>query len=317
MSVSSSPSAEPTLLRVNIFNTSSNLPLMVAMAEGYFARRQLTIELQNTPNSDAQRAGLAAGQFEIAHAAVDNAVAMVETAGQDVVIVSGGDAGMNDLMVRAEINSIADLRGKLLAVDAPGTAYALAAKKILKNHGLLENRDYSVKLAGGTGPRSAAMVADPQLAAGMINPPFSFTVREQGLKSLGSQFSLLGPYQATGAFVLRQWAAANADALKRYLAAYIEGQRHVLNPANRVAMIALLCDKFQLSASAAEGTYDALVAPGSGLAPDAAFSHPGFQTVLSIRAEMEGMWGGVPPALDRYLDLSHYADALRMAGAAS
>ena len=317
MSVNPSASAESTLLRVNIFNTSSNLPLMVAMAEGYFARRQLTIEVQKTPNSDAQRAGLAAGQFEIAHAAVDNAVAMVESAGHDVVIVCGGDAGMNDLMVRAEINSIADLRGKLLAVDAPGTAYALAAKKILKNHGLLENRDYGVKLAGGTGPRSAAMVADPQLAAGMINPPFSFTVREQGLKSLGSQFSLLGPYQATGAFVLRPWAAANTDALKRYLAAYIEGQRHVLNPANRGAMIALLFDKFQLSASAAEGTYNALVAPGSGLAPDAAFSHPGFQTVLSIRAEMEGMWGGVPPAPDRYLDLSHYADALRMAGAAS
>ncbi len=165
MSVSPSPSTEPTLLRVNIFNTSSNLPLMAAMVEGYFARRQLTIEVQNTPNSDAQRAGLAAGQFEIAHAAVDNAVAMVESAGQDVVIVCGGDAGMNDLMVRAEINTIADLRGKLLAVDAPGTAYALAAKKILKDHGLLENRDYSVKLAGGTGPRSAAMVADPQLAA--------------------------------------------------------------------------------------------------------------------------------------------------------
>ena len=155
MSVKHSPSAEPRLLRVNIFNTSSNLSLMVAMNEGYFARRQLTIEVQNTPNSDAQRAGLAAGQFEIAHAAVDNAVAMVESAEQDVVIVCGGDAGMNDLMVRAEINSIADLRGKLLAVDAPGTAYALAAKKILKNHGLIENRDYGVKLAGGTGPRSA------------------------------------------------------------------------------------------------------------------------------------------------------------------
>jgi NitT/TauT family transport system substrate-binding protein len=317
MSVSPSPSAELKLLRVNIFNTSSNLPLMVAMAEGYFSRRQLTIEVQNTPNSDAQRAGLAAGQFEIAHAAVDNAVAMVESAGQDVVIVCGGDAGMNDLMVRAEINTIADLRGKLLAVDAPGTAYALVAKKILKNHGLLENRDYGVKLAGGTGPRSAAMVADPQLAAGMINPPFSFTVREQGLKSLGSQFSLLGPYQATGAFVMRPWAAANADVLKRYLAAYIEGQRHALNPANRAAMIALLRDKFQLSANAAEGTYEALVASGSGLAPDAAFSRPGFQTVLSIRAEMEGLWGGAPPALDRYLDLSHYAEAMLMAGVAA
>ena len=313
MSDKPSQSAEPTLLRVNIFNTSSNLPLMVAMAEGYFTRRQLSIEVQNTPNSYAQRAGLAAGQFEIAHAAVDNAVAMVESAGQDVVIVCGGDAGMNDLMVRAEINTIADLRGKLLAVDAPGTAYALAAKKILKNHGLLENRDYGVKLAGGTGPRSAAMVNDLQLAAGMINPPFSFTVREKGLKSLGSQFSFLGPYQATGAFVQRHWATANVDVLRRYLAAYIQGQRHVMNPANRAAMIDLLQDKFQLSAGAAEGTYDALVAPGSGLAPDAAFSRPGFQTVLSIRAEMEGMWGGVPPALDQYLDLSHYDAAMQMA----
>ncbi|MBI2724979.1 MAG: ABC transporter substrate-binding protein [Polaromonas sp.] len=296
-------------LRVNIFNTSSNLPLFAAVANGAFSRRGLEIEIQNTPNSDEQRSGLAGGKFEIAHAAIDNAVAMIES-GQDAVIVCGGDAGMNDFMVRPEINAMADLRGKLLAVDAPNTAYALAAKKILKLNGLLENRDYSVKLAGGTGPRSAAMVADPLLAAGMINPPFSFTVREKGLKSLGTQFDLLGPYQATGAFVMRKWAEANAQALTDYLAAYIEGQRHVLNPALRADMIALLAERFKLSPAVAEGTYEAVVAPGSGLATDAAFNNEGFVTVLAIRAEMEGMWGGQPPSPSRYLDLSHYAKAL-------
>ena len=298
------------LLRVNIFNTSSNLPLLAAVAKGCFVQRGLTIEIQNTPNSDEQRAGLASGKFDIAHAAVDNAVAMME-AGNDAVIVSGGDAGMNDFMVRAEINSIQDLRGKLLAVDAPNTAYALAAKKILKLHGLLESRDYSVKLAGGTGPRAAAMVADPQLAAGMINPPFSFSVLDKGLKSLGSQFDLLGPYQATGAFVMRPWAVLHADVLTRYLAAYIEGQRYVLNPANRLEMVALLIDNFKLSQNVADGTYDALVKPGSGLAPDARFDTEGFKTVLAIRAEMEGMWGGTPPAPEKYLDLSWYDKALQ------
>jgi ABC-type nitrate/sulfonate/bicarbonate transport system substrate-binding protein len=297
------------LLRVNIFNTSSNLPLLAAVAKGYFAQRSLTIEIENTPNSDEQRAGLAAGKFDIAHAAVDNAVAMVE-AGSDVVIVSGGDAGMNDFMVRHEINAIEDLRGKLLAVDAPNTAYALAAKKILKLHGLLENRDYSVKLAGGTGPRAAAMVADPQLAAGMINPPFSFSVLDKGLKSLGSQFDLLGPYQATGAFVMRPWAVLHADVLTRYLAAYIEGQRYVLNPANRHEMVALLVTRFKLSQQVADGTYDALVKPGSGLAPDAGFNEVGFNTVLAIRAEMEGMWGGTPPAPGKYLDLTYHDAAI-------
>ena len=296
------------LLRVNIFNTSSNLPLFAAVAKGYFAQRGLTIEIQNTPNSDEQRAGLAAGKFDIAYAAVDNAVAMIE-AGNDVVIVSGGDAGMNDFMVRNEIASMQDLRGKLLAVDAPNTAYALAAKKILKLHGLVENRDYSVKLAGGTGPRAAAMVADPQLAAGMINPPFSFTVLDKGLKSLGTQFDLLGPYQATGAFVMRPWAAQHADALTHYLAAYIAGQRYVLDSVNRTEMVALLVASFKLSQQVADGTYDALVKPDSGLAPDARFNAEGFKTVLAIRAEMEGMWGGTPPAPDKYLDLSYHQQA--------
>ena len=300
------------LLRINIFNTSSNLPLLAAIEEGYFAQRDLVIEIQNTPNSDEQRAGLAEGRFEIAHAAVDNAVAMTE-GGKDVVIVCGGDAGMNEFMVRDEIATMADLRGKLLAVDAPNTAYALAAKKILKNHGLLENRDYGVKLAGGTGPRSAAMVADAQLAAGMINPPFSLLVREKGLKSLGSQFSLLGPYQATGAFVMRPWALDNAEALIEYLTAYIEGQRHVLNPANRDAMIALLTRSFKLTPAVAAGTYEALIAPGSGLAPDARFNEAGFETVLAIRAEMEGTGASTPPAPAKYLDLSFYERAIAAA----
>lgn len=298
-------------LRINIFNTSSNLPLLAAQEAGCFARRGLALDVQHTPNSDAQRAGLAAGSFEIAHAAVDNAVAMVE-AGQDVVIVLGGDAGMNEFMVRGEINTLTDVRGKVLAVDAPNTAYALVAKKILKNHGLLENRDYTVRLAGGTGPRAAAMVADPQLAAAMINPPFSFTVRQQGLKSLGNQYALLGPYQATGAFVLRQWARSHAELLQDYLAACIEGQRLVMNPLHRPQMLDLLMRSFRLDSEAAAGTYEALLTPGAGLAPDARFNTEGFRTVLAIRAEMEGMWGGTPPAAGKYIDLSYFDRATQM-----
>jgi ABC-type nitrate/sulfonate/bicarbonate transport system substrate-binding protein len=144
----------------------------------------------------------------------------------------------------------------------------------------------------------------------MINPPFSFSVREQGLKSLGSQFELLGPYQATGAFVMRPWAAEHAGVLQQYLAAYVQGQRHVMNPAHRADMLALLVRSFKLSEAAAAGTYAAMLQAGSGLAPHAAFSHEGFATVLSIRAEMEGMWGGQAPAAGRYLDLSYYDSAV-------
>ncbi len=300
-------------LRVNVFAGATNLPLLVAINKGYMAERKLTIEIQNTPDSDQQRAGLAAGRFEIALAAVDNALAMVEAAKQDVIIVSGGDASMNEFMARGNLNSIADMKGKVLAVDAPNTAYGLAAKKILKLNGLLEGRDYTVRAVGGSSQRAAALASDASLGAGMLNPPFAYTLREKGLKSLGTQFSFIGPYQATGAFVMRKWAGENGGALERFLSAYIEGQRYAMNPANRAEMIKLLGDRFKLAPDVAAGTYAALTTPGSGLARDARLSMEGFRNVLAIRAEMENMWGGVAPAPDKYLDLSYYERAVRHA----
>lgn len=308
------PAPVPATLRVNVFPGSSNLPLLTAINKGFFAKRGLTIEVQNTPDSSSQRAGLPAGRFEIAIAAVDNAVAMVEMAKHDVIIVTGGDSGMNEFMVRPDINSFADIRGKSLAVDAPNTAYALVAKKILKNKGLLEGRDYSLKLAGGTQGRSAAMVANPDLAASMVNPPFSFTVRERGIKSLGRATDLAGPYQAQGAFVMRSWASQNASALERYIAAYIEGSRYAMDPAHRAEMVKLLEDRFKLPSAVAAQSYEALMTPGFGLATDARLNREGFGNVLSLRAEMEGQWGGVAPDPAKYLDLSYYERALRLTG---
>ncbi|MES2401196.1 MAG: ABC transporter substrate-binding protein [Pseudomonadota bacterium] len=304
----------PVTLRVNVFPGSSNLPLLAAVNKGFFAKRNLTIEIQNTPDSDSQRAGLPAGKFEIAIAAVDNAVAMVEVAKNDVIIVLGGDSGMNEFMVRPEIASFADIRGKSLAVDAPNTAYALVARKILKNNGLIDGRDYSLKLAGGTQGRSAAMVANPELVASMVNPPFSFTVRERGIKSLGRATDLAGAYQATGSFVMRNWAAANASALERYIAAYIEGSRYAMDPANRAEMIKLLEDRFKLPPAVAAQSYAALNTPGFGMATDARLSLEGFRNVLAMRAEIEGQWGGKAPDPAKYLDLSYYERALAMAG---
>ena len=310
----SASTSGPVTLRVNVFPGSSNLPLLAAIDKGFFAKRGLTVVVQNTPNSEAQRAGLPAGTFEIAHAAVDNAVAMVEVAKNDVVIVMGGDSGLNDFMVRPEITSFADIRGKSLAVDAPNTAYALVAKKILKNNGLIEGRDYAVKAVGGTLTRSNAMASTPDLAAGIVNPPFSITVRERGLKSLGRATDLAGSYQAQGAFVMRSWARQNAGALERYLAAYIEGSRYAMDPSHRQEMVNLLEQRFTLPTAVAEQSYAALMTPGFGLSPDARFNLDGFRNVLALRAEFEGQWGGQAPDPAKFLDLGYYDRAIAMAG---
>jgi ABC-type nitrate/sulfonate/bicarbonate transport system substrate-binding protein len=303
---------EPAVLRVNTFPTASYAAIWLGLEKGLFEKRGVRLELQFTPSSDAQREGLAKGVFEIAHSAVDNAVAMVETAGQDVIIVTGGDTGMNEFIVRPEIKAIADIRGKALVVDAPNTAYALLARKLLRNAGLAEGRDYAVKPIGGTPQRIAAMEQSPDNAAAMLNPPFTFAAREKGMRSFGRAIDLLGPYQAGGAFVMRAWARANGPLLERYIAAYIESVRAAMDPANRPQLVSLIAGRLKQDAKVAERSYEALMEPRFGLARDARFDMEGFKAVLALRAEIEGQWGGKAPAPDRYLDLGYYERALAM-----
>ena len=139
---------EPAKLRVKVFPGAQNLPLFAGVAKGFFAKRGIAVELLFTVNSTELRDGLANGDIEVAHSAVDNSVAMVELAGRDSIIVSGGDSSMNELFVQGYVTSVADLRGRTVIVDAPNTAYALQVKKILLNAGLKAG-DYAVKPVGG------------------------------------------------------------------------------------------------------------------------------------------------------------------------
>src|SRR5262249_53962624 len=116
--------AEPTVLRVNAFPQAKTLPLHAGIATGIFERRGLKIDLHLTENSRSQRDGLAAGTFDVVHSAVDNALAMVEIGKHDVVIVTGGDSGMNEFFVQAGGQSFADMRGRTLVVEAPATPHA-------------------------------------------------------------------------------------------------------------------------------------------------------------------------------------------------
>jgi ABC-type nitrate/sulfonate/bicarbonate transport system substrate-binding protein len=299
-----------TSLKVMVFPGLTNFSIFAAQHKNLFAKHGLAIELLNTPNSQVLRDGLAKGDHQIAHAAVDNAVAMVELGKADVAIVTGGDNGFNHIFVQPEINAYADLRGKTVVVDAPNTAYALLLYKVLKDNGLNKG-DYVVKPVGGTSARLEAMTKDKaNAAAGVLSPPFSFRAKAAGLKDMGATAKAIGSYQADGAFVMREWAKANSDTLVRYIKAYVEGRRWALDPANKAEAIALLADRLKLAPEVAAQSYALATDPVDGIARDAKFDMGGFRNVLKLRAEIEGQWGGNPPPPDKYIELSYYDRAL-------
>ena len=94
------PTQAQTPLKVIVFPGLSNFSIFAAQHKGLFAKHGLTIELINTPTSNAMREGVAKGEYQIAHAGVDNAVAMVDATRMDrllvrvlVVLVLPGAAG--------------------------------------------------------------------------------------------------------------------------------------------------------------------------------------------------------------------------------
>ena len=193
-------------------------------------------------------------------------MAMVEVAKQDVIIVTGGDSGMNEFFVQPYVRSFADLSGRILVVDAPDTAYALLARKILLKHGLEAGKDYTVKPVGRGELRLKAMAQDKENAAAILNLPFTIQAEELGLKSLGSTVDMLGPYQANGAFVQRAWADSQWAAPRALHRAPTSSRcAGRCTPANREEATGMLMEKLKLSRGIAERTYRMLADPSRGL----------------------------------------------------
>src|SRR5262249_55026527 len=270
-----------------------------------FAKRGLAVELKPAPNSEEQRAGLAAGRYPIVHGAADQCVALVE-AGTDAIIVAGGDDGFNHLFVQPEIARIGDLRGRTLVADVATTGWSFVLYDILKRHGLSRG-DYKIHEAGAPFRRFAAMRDDKSMAAAILNPPFAIHARRAGLKDMGAVVDTIGPYLGTVPYVLRSWAEANADKLARYLSGCIEGLRWILDPAHEADAIRLIGERLNVPADIAREIHAIARNPIHGLAKEANFDLAGFRTVLKLRADFEGRGAG--PA-ENYFDLSFHRRAL-------
>lgn len=297
----------PGAIVVSTFPNAKALPLWAETEHGLFARRGCDLRLHETGSSDEQREALARGDVHIAQAALDNGVAMA-VAGEDVVIVMGGETGMNDFVVQADIGSFEDLRRRTLAVDSPFTAYALLARRALAQNGLVYERDYAMKPVGNGARRLKALLTDRTIAGAVLNPPFSAEALMHGLKSLGRLNDMLGPYQAGGAYVMRSWAQANRASVVAYIQGYVDSLRWVRSAASTKACESMLARKLDLSTELASATLSQLRDPSFGFSEDAALSEEGMKNLLATRAETEG---GCGPDAAAVVDLSYYHEAMR------
>lgn len=287
-------------LLINVFNVDA--ALAAGRAKGFFAARDLDIEVIVTPNSTEQMRGLSKGSWQIVSTAFDNVLGWSGREGAEIVAVSHVSlANTLPVYVRPEIRTWEDLRGKAMAVDAVDTAYALVLRRVLLARGLeMERGDYTLIPKGTTGYRLESMIQG-ETFAGVLNPPWDRKAEAAGMKRFADHREVLPAYPGGVYAAARRWAIEHSDLLVRFLRAWNESLRWAQDEKNRGETIALLAAAEKIDEPAAANRLRQLPENGE-------LNLAGLQTVLDLRAR----FGLAPPMgmdLAKYIDQSWYRQA--------
>jgi NitT/TauT family transport system substrate-binding protein len=151
--------------------------------------------------------------------------------GADPVMIAGVQDVLNDrLVVRPNINSVEELKGKRIAVFRFGSASHMRLLNVLPRYGMSE-RDVTF-LQVGDAPERLIAINGGSVDATLLSPPEHFEAQRLGMKILLNLRDLNVPYQGSGLVVTQRLLARNRDLARRFLRAYVEAIHAVrTNPA--------------------------------------------------------------------------------------
>jgi sulfonate transport system substrate-binding protein len=182
--------------------------------------------------------GLASGDFDLSYLSFTALASAIANGGLDLKVISDitqwGGHGYEgpQLVVKADsgINSIKDLKGKVLALTGKGTGFHYALLAQLKQAGLKPS-DYTIVEVGRAALDSALREGRADLV--VSSPPFLGEMeRKGGVKRLGNLEEAMGTVQSLVMVGNSSFLTANADAVRDFLEDYIIGLTWFLDPKN-------------------------------------------------------------------------------------
>lgn len=289
-----------TPIRLNTF--SANAAVVIAEAQGLFTNAGLEVETIITRSSTEQMRGLSQGTFDLASTAFDNVLAWSGREGAEIHAITQASERIHlPLYVRPEIQDWEDLRGRVLAVDAVDTAYALVLRRILLAHDLdLNKGDYEFDPVGATGPRLESMKSGATFA-GILNPPWDKKSEDAGMRRFADYREVLPDYPGGVFAVTTEWAGTHRTEVIAFLKCLIRATRWGNDPANEREALKLLADAQGLDQTGAAKEL-------AQLPQQEGLNLKGLKVVLDLRVQF-GMTPIKGPELAAYYDLQYHNEA--------
>lgn len=283
----------PATIRVGVFYRS--LPMVAADEFGFAAEQGIAIEYDQVASSKQQFEALHEGVYDCVQTSPDN-VANYRLNGRssplgeafDVQAFMGLDYGMNlRLVARPGVDSVEDLKGGVVAVDAPASGFAYVLYEILQRHGLRRDRDYGVVLAGGNATRYTEILQG-SFDATLLGGGLETRAESQGFTMLDTALDIADPYLGVVAAASKRWLDAHADEARRLVAAWRSGAEWAMDPSNETAARELLKRIPNTSDELAHRLYEINLTPGVGIIPDGSIDSEALKNVLRLRQQFGG-----------------------------
>ena len=161
--------------------TITAMPFFVARDHGYFQQEGLSAEMVVMPAALNIRV-LLAGDIQYA-ATIGSAVAAAIRGINVRTVMLFVDRPLQDLVGGPGIKSIADLRGKTVALSSRGGLQDIIMRRMLAQAKIDASQVTMVTIAGQMA--LIAAVKTGRVAAALLNPPYNFLAYREGLTNLG------------------------------------------------------------------------------------------------------------------------------------
>jgi len=143
-----------------------HLPFFVALDKGWYAEAGLDIETPEFENGMQEMLGFGAGEVDIGYLGIAPSLVQFLNAKIDITVVAGVNQEGSAIIVGVDtdIQSVADLTGKKLAIPGIGTVQHFLALMALEQHGLSR-----ADLFGGNFIETSVINMEPALQKGGTN----------------------------------------------------------------------------------------------------------------------------------------------------
>jgi NitT/TauT family transport system substrate-binding protein len=241
--------AEETI-KMGVVRSLANAALLLAQENGYLKQAGVKLELEYLQSSATGMASLAQGQLNIIAGGVSAGYfnAMEKNLPVTITIDRVTQPVRHNLMLRTDlkdtVKSLKDLKGKVIASNAPGSISTYETGKLLETVGLSVA---DVEIKNIPFPQYAVALKNKAVDAVLAIPPFRYSLEANGLAiPFAESDDIIKPQPLTIAVHLinTDWAKPRQEMLRKFYVAVTRGIRDYCNAyhnaANRKALIDLL-----------------------------------------------------------------------------